>query len=233
MTTFHDDAANFAAEAYSRPQRAATAVALAGMLVASLALVLLAREGLRGAAAAASVAALAPLWGCAAAGLASRRASLVAVALAALLSCAASLALGALALGLALAGLGVTALASRAGAGAGAVAPIAIAAAVAALCAGPFLLAGDAGTSADESRALDLAGALFAVSPLAAASSAVGFDLLRSDWLYSISTLGSSRPLGYPSAWIQGAVLAVAGCAALLAARARSRVPLTKPHIAR
>lgn len=52
---------------------------------------------------------------------------------------------------------------------------------------------------------------LFTSSPIAAASDALRVDLLRNDWLYSISTLGSSFPLGYPSACTYVAVIAIAG----------------------
>ena len=184
------------------------------MAVAAVSLLLLADAHLRPAALAIVTATLAPLAGAAAQGLVVPLLVGVAVALAALATSAESaLALGALAAGLAIAGSGASALAERASLAA--LGPLAVAAVSAVLAVAPFALA--APGARDDS--LRLAARSFAWSPLAAAASAAGVDLLRNDRLYAISTLGSSFPLGYPSPWLHGVVAAAVGSSMLAAAR--------------
>ncbi|MBI3818563.1 MAG: hypothetical protein HY286_07725 [Planctomycetes bacterium] len=88
-----------------------------------------------------------------------------------------------------------------------------------AACAVPFLITrGDAEPGA---TAVGFASSLFVTSPLAPACAAAGVDILRSDRLYAISTLGSTAILGYPSPFGYGAISALIGAGLLLAFRSR------------
>jgi hypothetical protein len=202
---------------------AATALVVGSILSTAVLLVALARPGLRGAGLALSGATLAPAIGCVLAeleslallGVGAVSTGLVVTLGTAAVGVSGGSALGFLALGLSLLGAGMSGAVGRLGAPA--VGPLLVAGLVAASTVSPHLLA----TEEAGGRSTELGCRLFLVDPLASASRAVSFDLLRNDYLYGISTLGSSLPLGYPSPWTHGAVAGLAGLALIGLTRVR------------
>lgn len=226
MTTFHVDApgakrADLRREKYSTIAMAANSVAVLACGALAILAVAFAEPSWRRAAAACAASVVAPVAGAfvTSGGLPRRLAGPVAALIfISLLSFFAgappgvSLAAGAHAGALALLAAGICNILARALPGARAFAAAFVALLALAVSVLPFALTRDE----QAAGAIEFASRVFVASPLAGSCAAARVDILRNDHLYSISMLGSSAPLGYPSALLHGAIYAAAGFALLV-----------------